>query len=289
VSYTLEWRLVAGPGATTTVTGITDPFYDLSGLTESTDYEFRVLETDGTTPSAFSAWYSFTSGTPATPSIGVASISLSMQPSTIGIGQGLDFGPASVLVTGLAGQVVSGGWTGSVGNVAKVITVVQFGSAIGGALSQGPASLVITTKAPSVSAGHAEATLKGQISIQTKGFGYATGAGLSLTPTVEAIQEVAFGIAAGGGFGFGGGSLTINPQLVEMVLGLSLGFQAQSITINTSKFGLAYFTTTPGFRTIEIPLMDVTLGVPLMDVTLGVPAIERLLTISETDRKIQIG
>jgi hypothetical protein len=55
-TYTLEWRLVAGPGATTSVTGINELFYDLSGLTASTDYEFRVLETDGTTPSAFSAW-----------------------------------------------------------------------------------------------------------------------------------------------------------------------------------------------------------------------------------------
>lgn len=60
MTYTLEWRLVAGPGATTQVTGITDLFYDLSGLTAGTDYESRVLETDGTTPSAFSSWYSFT-------------------------------------------------------------------------------------------------------------------------------------------------------------------------------------------------------------------------------------
>jgi hypothetical protein len=56
-NFTLEHRLIAGPGATTSVTGITNLFYDLSGLTPATDYEFRVLETDGTISSAFSAWF----------------------------------------------------------------------------------------------------------------------------------------------------------------------------------------------------------------------------------------
>jgi hypothetical protein len=56
-NFTLEHRLIAGPGATTSVTGITDLFYDLSGLTPATNYEFRVLETDGTISSAFSNWF----------------------------------------------------------------------------------------------------------------------------------------------------------------------------------------------------------------------------------------
>ena len=47
MSYNVEWRPVGG--ATTSVTGITDLFYDLTGLTAETDYEFRVQEDDGTT------------------------------------------------------------------------------------------------------------------------------------------------------------------------------------------------------------------------------------------------
>ena len=58
MSYNLEWRPVGG--ATTTVTGITDLFYDLTGLTAGTDYEFRVQEDDGTTLSGWSAWTGFT-------------------------------------------------------------------------------------------------------------------------------------------------------------------------------------------------------------------------------------
>ena len=46
MSYNVEWRPVGG--ATTSVTGITDLFYDLTGLTASSDYEFRVQEDDGT-------------------------------------------------------------------------------------------------------------------------------------------------------------------------------------------------------------------------------------------------
>jgi hypothetical protein len=56
ITYTLEWREASGPGATTSVAAITDLFYDLAGLTPATNYEFRVLETDGVDSSVFSAW-----------------------------------------------------------------------------------------------------------------------------------------------------------------------------------------------------------------------------------------
>ena len=55
MSYNLEWRDTATL-TTTQVTGITDLFYDLTGLTASSDYEFRVQEDDGSTQSAFTAW-----------------------------------------------------------------------------------------------------------------------------------------------------------------------------------------------------------------------------------------
>ena len=64
MSYNVEWRPVGG--ATTTVTGITGTFYDLTGLTASTDYEFRVQEDDGTTQSAFTAWTGFTTAAAVT-------------------------------------------------------------------------------------------------------------------------------------------------------------------------------------------------------------------------------
>jgi hypothetical protein len=62
MSYNLEWRDTATL-TTTTVTGITDLFYDLTGLTAGTDYEFRVQEDDGTTVSGWSAWAGFTTAT----------------------------------------------------------------------------------------------------------------------------------------------------------------------------------------------------------------------------------
>ena len=58
MSYNLEWRPVGG--ATTQVTGITDLFYDLTGLTASEDYEWRMQEDDGSAQSAWSAWNGFT-------------------------------------------------------------------------------------------------------------------------------------------------------------------------------------------------------------------------------------
>ena len=58
MSYNVEWRPVGG--STTSVTGITDLFYDLTGLTAETDYEFRVQEDDGTNVSGWSDWTGFT-------------------------------------------------------------------------------------------------------------------------------------------------------------------------------------------------------------------------------------
>ena len=65
MSYNVEWRDVATQ-TTATVTGITDLFYDLTGLTAGADYEFRVQEDDGTTLSAFTAWTEFTTAAAAT-------------------------------------------------------------------------------------------------------------------------------------------------------------------------------------------------------------------------------
>jgi hypothetical protein len=59
IAYNLEWRDTATQ-TTTLVTGITDLFYDLSGLTPATDYEFRVKEVAGGNESAFSSWTTVT-------------------------------------------------------------------------------------------------------------------------------------------------------------------------------------------------------------------------------------
>ena len=64
MSYNVEWRPVGG--STTSVTGITDLFYDLTGLTAETDYEFRVQEDDGTNVSGFTDWTGFTTAAAAT-------------------------------------------------------------------------------------------------------------------------------------------------------------------------------------------------------------------------------
>jgi len=65
MSYNVEWRPVGG--ATTSVTGITDLFYDLTGLTAAEDYEFRVQEDDGTNVSGWSDWTGFTTAADSTP------------------------------------------------------------------------------------------------------------------------------------------------------------------------------------------------------------------------------
>ena len=62
--YNLQYRDLATL-TTTTVTGIDALFYDLAGLTPSTQYEFRVQEDDGGTTSDYSDWSGFT--TAATP------------------------------------------------------------------------------------------------------------------------------------------------------------------------------------------------------------------------------
>lgn len=64
MSYNVEWRPTGG--STTSVTGITDLFYDLTGLTAAEDYEFRVQEDDGTTLSGFTAWTGFTTAAAGT-------------------------------------------------------------------------------------------------------------------------------------------------------------------------------------------------------------------------------
>lgn len=56
--YNLQWRDVATE-TTTAVTGISGLLYDLTGLSSSTLYEFRVQEDDGTNTSDYSAWFGF--------------------------------------------------------------------------------------------------------------------------------------------------------------------------------------------------------------------------------------
>ena len=56
--YNLQYRDLATL-TTTTVTGIDALFYDLAGLTPSTQYEFRVQEDDSGTTSDYSNWLEF--------------------------------------------------------------------------------------------------------------------------------------------------------------------------------------------------------------------------------------
>ena len=56
--YNLQYRDVETE-TTTTVTGIDALFYDVTGLNQNTDYEFRVQENDGTSTSAYSEWVEF--------------------------------------------------------------------------------------------------------------------------------------------------------------------------------------------------------------------------------------
>ena len=59
------WVDISSP-TVTTATDITDLFYDLTGLTAETDYEFRVQEDDGTNVSGWSDWTGFTTAAAAT-------------------------------------------------------------------------------------------------------------------------------------------------------------------------------------------------------------------------------
>ena len=56
--YNLQYRDL-DTLTTTTVTGIDALFYDLAGLTPSTQYEFRVQEYDSGTTSNYSDWFYF--------------------------------------------------------------------------------------------------------------------------------------------------------------------------------------------------------------------------------------
>jgi hypothetical protein len=59
VSYTLRWKPTAS-STWTTVTGLTGTSYALSGLTQSTAYEFQVLSVCASSSSAYSASFTFT-------------------------------------------------------------------------------------------------------------------------------------------------------------------------------------------------------------------------------------
>ena len=83
-TFNLEWRDTATL-TTTTVTGITDLFYDLTGLTASEGYEFRVQEDDGSNQSSWSAWTGFTTAAAAVGGItanSVTAISTVTSPTT---------------------------------------------------------------------------------------------------------------------------------------------------------------------------------------------------------------
>ena len=110
MSYNLEWRDTATL-TTTTVTGITDLFYDLTGLTASEGYEFRVQETDGVDTSAFSAWSGFTTAAAGTSFIDVITPTTaitSIQTLNDVTGGSLDFGVLSASSNNMALSTVAG-------------------------------------------------------------------------------------------------------------------------------------------------------------------------------------
>ncbi len=63
VSYTMRWKPQAS-GTWTTVTGLTTTSYALTGLTQTTAYEFQVLTVCAASSSAYSASYNFTTPAP---------------------------------------------------------------------------------------------------------------------------------------------------------------------------------------------------------------------------------
>jgi len=63
VSYTLRWKAQAS-GTWNTVTGLTGTTYPLTGLTQSTAYEFQMLSVCGVASSAYSASINFTTPVP---------------------------------------------------------------------------------------------------------------------------------------------------------------------------------------------------------------------------------
>lgn len=91
----------------TTIPGITDPYYTLQGLTPGVSYEFRVRETDGITPSPWSAWVLFTAGTgQATP---VGTIVFGM-PTVTPYTMGLPYAYSATDQTGFEYRVNGGAW-----------------------------------------------------------------------------------------------------------------------------------------------------------------------------------
>jgi hypothetical protein len=62
-SYTLQWKPSAS-STWTTVTGLTGNTYNLTGLTQTTPYDFRVLSICGASSSAYSGIHTFTTPTP---------------------------------------------------------------------------------------------------------------------------------------------------------------------------------------------------------------------------------
>ena len=62
-SYTLQWKPSAS-STWTTVTGLTGNTYNLTGLTQTTSYDFRVLSICGASSSAYSGIHTFTTPTP---------------------------------------------------------------------------------------------------------------------------------------------------------------------------------------------------------------------------------
>jgi len=62
-AYTLQWRL-SPSGTWTTVTGLTDNNYALTGLAQETSYDFRVLSVCGSDMSAYSSITTFTTPAP---------------------------------------------------------------------------------------------------------------------------------------------------------------------------------------------------------------------------------
>jgi len=111
-TYNLEWRVV-GQGATA-VNGITDTFYTLTGLNQSTDYEWRVQGADAGKTSAWTGWQSFQSladNTPVTATLintsdtGVAeAITVSLEGSVdLSLTVAIDTGTVSSLTASLTG------------------------------------------------------------------------------------------------------------------------------------------------------------------------------------------
>lgn len=88
LTYNIEWRDTATL-TTTPVSGITTLYYDLTGLTANTGYEFRVQETDGTTTSAWSAWYGFTTKS-AGQSITLVDLQLATQTEPVNVASNLN-------------------------------------------------------------------------------------------------------------------------------------------------------------------------------------------------------